>query len=90
MKNTQKANEIRKPKVIFECNDYIIEQIPLNYRATIKCAVNHKHQHRGIGRESYTHPEHGLDYAKEIVEFTIREYFLSGMTPQPIMVNKVA
>lgn len=84
MKNIQKAIEAKKPKVIYECEDYIIEQIPLNYRATIKCAISPKHSHRGLGRESYTHPEHGLSYAKEIVEYTIKEYFLSGHKPQAI------
>lgn len=83
-KNLQKAQEARKPKLIYECFDYIIEEIPYNYRATVKCAVNPKYARRKIDRDCYTHPEHGLDWAKKQVEFHVSEWFLSGkVSKQP-------
>lgn len=80
MKTIKKAQEARKPKKIYECDDYLIEEIPLNYRATIKC--KRKEKWRGIGRKHYSHPEHGLDYAREIVENIVSIYFASGQ-PDP-------
>lgn len=71
----------RKPIVIYQSNDYIIENIPDNLRATIKCAVNPKEIWRGIDREYYCHPEHGVEHLKEIVEDVIKHYFLSGVKP---------
>lgn len=72
------ANNSRKPKLIYKCYDYIIEEIPLNYRATIKCARKPKDLFRKISRRNYFHPEHGLDHAKEETEKTIQEFFISG------------
>jgi len=66
-------------KTIYKCKDFYIEEIPLNYKATITCALNPEHYFRKMGRHSYTHPEHGLDYAKEIVKATIDEYFMTGL-----------
>lgn len=87
-RNYKKMNELsveaRKPKLIYECFDYIIEEIPLNYRATIKCAMNPKEEWRGLDRDYYTHPEHGLKHAKEIVEYQIKLYFLSGVKKKEI------
>ena len=76
------AIKARQPEVLYECFDYIIEKIPHNYRATIKCAINPKEQWRGIDRDCYTHPEHGLDYAKEIVEHQVKRWFLSGVVAE--------
>lgn len=74
-------------KIIYKCKDFYIEEIPLNYKATITCALNPEHNFRKMGRHSYTHPEHGLDYAKEIVQATIDEYFMAGL-PKDHYFNK--
>lgn len=71
----------KKPIVVYQNNDYIIESIPDNYRATIKCAINPKESWRGIDREHYCHLEDGIDGLKGVVENTIKDYFLSGTTP---------
>ena len=81
MGRTDAAVKARKPKLIYECFDYKIEQIPHNYRATIKCAYR-DHQPSSIDRDYYTHPEHGLEHCKEIVEYQIREHFQSGEAPR--------
>lgn len=74
--------EARKPKLLYKCFDYIIEEIPNNYRATIKCACNPKEQWRGIDRDYYTHPEHGLEHCKEVVNLQVKKWFLSGVIPE--------
>ena len=71
----------KEPKKIYECSDFIIEEIPHNYRATIKCACNPKEQWRGIDRDLYTHPEHGLEYCKEVAKEMVSKWFLSGVAP---------
>jgi len=72
-----------KTKIVYECFDYIIEQIPLNYKATIKCA--RKDKSKTIDREVYCHLEESIDNFKEIIEDQIKLYFISGKantTPQ--------
>ena len=79
LEKLKKAREAKKPKLLYECFDYIIEEIPHNYRATIKCAKKPEEMWRGIDRDTYTHPEHGLDLAKKTVEDMISCWFLSGV-----------
>ena len=80
-----KARESQKPKFIYECFDYIIEEIPLNFRATIKCARNPKEEWRRIDRDYYVHnddPREGnITDLKIIVEDVIKKYFLTGVAP---------
>ncbi len=74
--NLQKAREAKKPKIVFDCLEYTISKIPLNYRIDIKSYCSPKHPERGIDRDCYSDPDKGLDYAKQMAEETIDDYFV--------------
>lgn len=81
-KNKQKArdslknaNSARNPDLIYNCREYRIEKIPLNYRITIKRVMKKIHPNYGIDRDVYSDPEKGLDEAKRVAELTLVEYF---------------
>ena len=77
--NLKKARIARKPKFIFECDDYKIEEIPLNYKIIIKCA--RKNMVAGRNRDLYSHEEYGLEEAHEVAKDTIEGYFKAGIKP---------
>jgi len=68
--------------IIYECFDYMVEEIPYNYRATIKCARKVREHHRKIDRDYYSSPEHGLEHIKELVEHQILLFFETGVSKE--------
>ncbi len=73
----KKANE--ENKLLFECKDYIIEKIKLNYRIIIKCAK--RNQQQGIERNWYSSDEFGIDEAHKMADYAIAEFFRKGVKP---------
>ena len=73
------AREKQKPKLLFECADYIIEKIPLNYRITIKCAKRNKNQ--GIERDWFSVDDFGIESAHKVAKDAIEEFFKKGVVP---------
>ena len=82
--------EVRQPKLLYECPDYLIEEIPHNYRIIIKCALKKKEEWRGLDRDYYTHPEHGLEWAKEMADKEIKRWFQGGVSSYRAFGVKVA
>lgn len=73
------AREKNKPKLLFECKDYTIEKIPLNYRIMIKCAK--KNVRQGINRDWYSDDDRGIKEAHGTADFAIKEFFRKRVKP---------
>lgn len=76
MKNTKAARDAKNPVILYEYKHYKIEEIPLNYKITIKSGKTGK---RHMERDFYTKPEFGLEYAKEVAREALEAHF----TPIP-------
>ena len=70
------AVEARKPIIVFDCKEYTISKIPLNYRVDIKTYCSPKNPERKIDRDCYSDLDKGLDYAKQTAGGMIDEYFV--------------
>lgn len=75
-KSLKLAREAKKPKIVFDCLEYTISKIPLNYRIDIKKYCSPKYPERGIDRDCYSDPKRGLEYAKQVANETIDDYFI--------------
>lgn len=73
-RNTEKARETRKPQKVFDGLRYSLEIIPLNYRIKIKLKKQVKF--KSVDRDFYSPVELGVDFAKELAEHIIKEYFV--------------
>lgn len=71
---TARACESRKAKIIFDSPRYRIEEIPLNLRIWIK--LPKKPGFKSIDRDLYTPIELGIEFAKELAEDNIKNYFI--------------
>jgi len=69
----KQTREKNKPELLFTCENYIIEKIPLNYRIMIKCAKRKKRQ--GIERDWYCSLDFGVEEAHTIADMTIDAFF---------------
>ena len=76
-------NKIRlateKSKLLFECDDYTIEKIKLNYRIIIKCAKRNKNA--GIERSWYSPDEFDIKEAHAVAKDAINKFFKEGVKP---------
>ncbi len=76
MKPWEKAQEARKPKLIFDCREYKIEKIPLNYKIYIKEVLKKKIPNHGIDRDCYSDPGLGIGEAHEVAKRYLQEHFI--------------
>jgi hypothetical protein len=74
------AREAQKPITVFDCREYKIEKIPLNYRITIK--TERKSNRQAMDRDFYSSTKHGLDYAKEVASDVLEAYFTHRLQSQ--------
>ena len=70
----KKGQDKRKPKLVFDCPEYSIHEIPLNYMIRVKLTrkVKDKTQ-KIIGEEFYSNLERGVEGAKGLAERSISE-----------------
>ena len=80
------SKERNKPKLLFTCNNYTIEKIPLNYRIMIKCAKRKKRQ--GIERDWYCSLEFGIEHAHNIADMAIDTFFIRDLPPEKCFKTK--
>lgn len=73
------AREKNKPELLFECEDYKIEKIKLNYRIIIKCAK--RNQNQGIERDWYSTDEFDINEAHAVAKDAIVKFFKKGVKP---------
>jgi len=66
--------EKNKVVFVFENHNYKIEKIYLNYKITIKC--DKKNVRRGVERDWYSSPAHGVKEAHATAEFAMEEHFI--------------
>lgn len=72
----ERAKEVRKPKILVETKYYIISQIPLNYQISYKKGMKMKKSKHTCDTDLYTDLDCGLDYAKEVAEYQLAEFFV--------------
>lgn len=76
----EKARSAREPIEIFNSDRYSITTEPYNYRIYIKLPI--KSGFKTLGRIYYMPQEHGLKYAHDLAEETIKEYFIDYIQSQ--------
>lgn len=72
----QKARAAKEPTVVYDCSEYRISIIPLNYRIDIKPACKMKEPWRGMDRDCYSDLDKGLAEAHAVANMIIDRHFI--------------